>query len=309
MYVTRKVRVPQRVDGGVRTVPTITRPAVDQSYVPSSPNPTPATATPGTTSSPQSPSPFERRAVGALGPLEVAPFRQDGDSDDLAALQRYAWDTAVGAALWPTIRLVHAALRARLESVVIQYHGSRITGYRRIRHWADGTPSLLYPTDREIVERTIDEMQRDGRQLGPAALARALPFRFWTRLLGTHYESQRDGAMLLWPAAARLVAVDAAGRFQTRDALEQRFEAARTLRNWVAHHEPLAGRPDIAQRYKDLVEGLSWLSRDLARIVRRNPSFWPAYEGRGAAYTESLRDAADASRTEVAPAGSPPAAR
>lgn len=225
------------------------------------------------------PSPnFDARLVDAIGVHQLGAWpRRAHESDDRERLARYAWNTAVAASLWPALHAAEVILRQRLLDAVEVLHQPSPDAYARVPHWLDASPSLLHPIEHTAIDMAVSDLRRSGAALDAGSLVCTLPFRFWTRLLGTHYETARPGRLRIWPHGARLVAPHAPSRFRTRAVLAHRFAMIRALRNAVAHHDPICTDSALGRKHAELLETVSWLSAEAGRFLREVDSFRVEY--------------------------------
>jgi len=216
--------------------------------------------------------PYIRRS---LSDARINAYRQHPDEDDLDLLARYAWNMALGAALYAPLQCLEVALRNTLHDALTGYHGTERWYERRTAFRDDAT----YDKVQKAMAKVPDPSAPDA----PGRVVAALDFGFWTTLLSRPYgspSSRHTGWRRLWP---ELVTVafphfpHATGTAQDRATLAQRFDDIRRLRNRVSHHEPIwKGRIDqstgrlvsLREQHEEIIEAIDWINPDLARAVR-----------------------------------------
>ncbi len=192
------------------------------------------------------------------------------------AVRLHVWNTAVSAAFYGPLQVLEVALRNAMN---------RRLGERYGEAWYDNGRAGL---DRGALERIGDaraEVARDGHGDDLHRVVAALSFGFWVSLLGpggraaagrrTNYE------MTLWRPALR-------GAFPHRAPLTRRqahrpLNALRTLRNRIAHHEPIFGR-NLVEDHERILEVAGWISPAIRAWIEhysRVPAVLESREGAG----------------------------
>ena len=192
------------------------------------------------------------------------------------SIRLYAWNTAVSAAFYGPLQGLEVALRNAMYRGLAERYGEA---------WYDNRDAGL---DRGAMERIAGartELARDGHGDDPPRIVAALSFGFWVSLLGP---GGRIGAgrkanyeMTLWRPALR-------GAFAHRATLTRKeahrpLNALRTLRNRIAHHEPVFAR-DLARDHERIVEVVGWITPGTRR--------WVEHHSRVPAILDTARDAA-----------------
>ena len=97
----------------------------------------------------------------------------------------------------------------------------------------------------------------------------ALSFGFWTAMFGPHYEG-------LWRKALHRIAAKPDGTRLRRKDFSGPLTSIRTIRNRIAHHEPIIAW-DLPEIHKKMVELTRWLSPAAAAWCRENDRFEHVY--------------------------------
>lgn len=190
-------------------------------------------------------------------------------------LARYSWNVAICEAFYPLLHHLEIVLRNRLDFV-----GARAFPFRRVHHvqtWLDADPSPLNQHGSHDVLRAKQKLFGVDRATGtllvptrPFAagdLVAALDFGFWTGLFNRYYLFQSARDKRLWPHALRDV-FPYAHRVPTLGQISGRLNDLRHLRNRIFHHEPIWDRPHLTGERDDILEVISWISPEVARVLR-----------------------------------------
>lgn len=220
-------------------------------------------------------------------------YRTRASEDDLDLLARYAWNMALGSAMYGPLQLLEISLRNALHRSLTSHHNTderwfvRQNAFPQNRgRWA-GQPIEESKKVNEAIRRTVGFAGLASPD-APGKVVAALDFGFWTRLLTRGYAtpaSQSRNWTPLWPTLVPAVfphLPNPTGTKRDRELLAVRFDNIRQLRNRVSHHEPIwKGRPDplnrttigIDQQYDEIVEAIGWISQDLVHAVQALSTF------------------------------------
>ena len=172
-----------------------------------------------------------------------------GDQDKAALL--HVWNAKVGAAFYGPLQAVEVTLRNAMHRELSRCYG---------RLWCDDPGAGL---DRRCASQVRTHLTKLGRRGDPSRLMAALPFGFRVSLLGPGGRLGREARhkanyeMTLWRPALRLAFPHAAPL--TRKAAHAPLDRLRTLRNRIAHHEPIFRRR-LADDYRSILEVAGWTS-------------------------------------------------
>lgn len=165
-----------------------------------------------------------------------------GDDRD-AALSLYALNTALSEALYTPLQMLEVALRNGFHTQLSRLHGEM---------WFD-TPGLLASQRHsDQVRATRRDLFREKKPETPGRLVAGLTFGFWTAFLNREYET-------LWRSTLHHAVRRPDGKSLSRKALAAPITQIRTLRNRIAHHEPILYW-DLPRHYRLILEVTGWLS-------------------------------------------------
>ena len=165
--------------------------------------------------------------------------------DELSAIQLYAWNAAVSAAFYGPLQTLEVTLRNAVHHVMAANHGP---------FWFD-QGRLLRNFEANAVSKAKERIQRLGVQFTPGRVVAELSFGFWVALFANVYDTS------LWRADLHRIFRP---RVKERQNLHGSLDRLRTLRNRVAHHEPIFHRnlSDDYSRIRDILGLLSASSLD-----------------------------------------------
>ena len=166
--------------------------------------------------------------------------------DRRRALQSYTRNAALGAAF-------HGPLQALEVTVRNAVHRS-LTGSRGVGWYEDQV--LLRPSEQRSVQEARQSLRRKRKPREPGRVVAELNFGFWVALFSRKYDSG------LWCAYLH----NEFNPEPNRAELHLQLDRLRTLRNRIAHHEPILQR-DLATDHEKLLWVLRMLSPETARWV------------------------------------------
>jgi len=114
------------------------------------------------------------------------------------------------------------------------------------------------PAARSRVADAKDTLQLVNRPLEPGRIVAELSFGFWERLLAHGPPGKLNYEMALWRPAIHRAFPNSRLR---RVDVHKRFPGLRDLRNRIAHHEPIFGRP-LAIEYQTIFDVIGWMCAD-----------------------------------------------
>ena len=197
-----------------------------------------------------------------LGTYEAASGAQ-GD-EDLAALDLYAWNASISAALLAPLHLCEVVVRNGIAEALETVYGN---GWP----WSSGFErSLPDPLRDWSPRKELVSVSRRFRTMGK--VIPELKFVFWQKLLTVRHDVR------LWIPHLRQVFPNLDPTIPVsdlREAFHNDLEAIRLLRNRIAHHEPIFTK-NLAGEYQRvirLVEGrclvtAGWMQTNCANVPK-----------------------------------------
>lgn len=178
-----------------------------------------------------------------------------------AALVLYAANTRLSEALYTPLQMLEVVLRNRIHRVMAVSYGE---------WWFRSSHLVVLSNQSRQVRQAVEDVIRARKPLQPGKIVAALTFSFWTAMLGATYEN-------LWQTKLNRIAIRENGKGLRRKDLSTPLRPIRTLRNRIAHHEPIL-HWDLPVHYEMILTLTSWLSPAAAAWTRQNSRF-PAVFG------------------------------
>ncbi|SFO39965.1 hypothetical protein SAMN05216207_105133 [Pseudonocardia ammonioxydans] len=173
----------------------------------------------------------------AISPSRLGPYRAAVGGDLQRAVQLYRWNATVSASFWEVLGHGEVFLRNAINNALVTAHHRHAAA----GDWFDDPRGVLTARARA----DIDEARRRTGTSAPAGKVVAeLNFGFWRFLLARRYTST------LWPAIRHAFPHLPRGR-RNPQVIEEPVIRLHTLRNRIAHHEPLLSIP-LHDRVDDL---------------------------------------------------------
>jgi hypothetical protein len=165
------------------------------------------------------------------------------------AAQLYLWNARISGALHETLGMFEVVLRNALDRQLTAYHQITLSGSG---HWYCD-PRMPWTSQKLVdrIDRARAQATANGRkpEIHGKVIAE-LTFGFWRYILAAHYQTT------LWAPALRRAFPH--HRSQQRAAVYPLIDRLHSLRNRVAHHEPVHDL-NIAARYKELLHVSGWI--------------------------------------------------
>lgn len=160
--------------------------------------------------------------IAAISPERFARY-QAATGSDVEALQLYAWNTAASTSLYPVLQTLEVTLRNAV-------HTSMTTAVSP--NWFDDD-SIMRGGEISAVEDARAWLNENAKPPTPGRVVAELPFGYWVTLFSNKYDQSvwRMGLAGLFPKHLR-----------QRAPIHENLDRLRTLRNRIAHHEPIFQR-------------------------------------------------------------------
>ncbi|MDP2618686.1 MAG: Abi family protein [Hyphomicrobiales bacterium] len=176
------------------------------------------------------------------------------------ALELYTLNTKISESLYPPLQMLEVALRNRIHTVMSE-----------IRHeeWFKDDGFLLVEHQKAQLAKAAEDLAAEKKGLSPGAVVAALTFSFWTSMLSPEYEN-------LWQQHLNRIARKANGKGLRRKDLTGPLRPIRTLRNRIAHHEPILSW-NLPRHYANMLQITEWLSPPAAAWCHEHCRFPEVY--------------------------------
>jgi hypothetical protein len=184
-----------------------------------------------------------------LSPERLGPYVAAAGGDLAVALNLYAWNADLSAALVTTIGHVEVVLRNAIHDNLTDWSARRFGEPR----WYRDPGRLLQTRAAEDIRVARLRATRHSRAETPGRVVAELNLGFWRFLLANHYDRTlwRDTLYRAFPGQSR------------RRTVHDAVQVLQLCRNRLAHHEPIFNRPvtDIHTTALDLVGWICPVSR------------------------------------------------
>lgn len=196
----------------------------------------------------------------SLSPERIATYVQATDGNREKALRLYTWNTAISAAFYAPLQGLEVALRNSMHRQIEARYGA---------NWHDNPKCGLDAGALNRIDEAKQKPRRGQYSVDPPHVVAELPFGFWVSLLGkggrprVPETTKRNYEMTLWrPALYKAFPHSNRNRSNTHNPLDY----LRTLRNRIAHHEPIFNR-HLEKDYKSIIEVIEWICPKTASWV------------------------------------------
>ncbi len=182
------------------------------------------------------------------------------NGDRTRAVALYTLNTRVSESLYTPLQMLEVTLRNRIHAVMQDAHHET---------WFQDEAIILKARQIEQVGMAISDIQFDRKDVTPGRIVAALTFSFWTTMFGPDYET-------LWQQALHRIARRPDGKGLRRKDFSGPLHPIRTIRNRIAHHEPVLGW-DLRKHYGNILSMTEWLSPIAATWCRTHCRFEDVY--------------------------------
>lgn len=184
-----------------------------------------------------------RRAISSE---RFGTYERLAHGSELAAFQLYTFNAALGSAFHGPLQALEVTLRNAVHALMMTAEGPS---------WYDATP--LHATQRDAVEAAKQSLRRERKSETPGGIIAGTNFGFWVGLFAKRYDA------LLWRPLLHQVFHPTPARRHVHGQLDR----MRTLRNRIAHHEPIVQR-NLRADYGTILWLLDLLSPTKAAWVK-----------------------------------------
>jgi len=164
----------------------------------------------------------DRTLISAITEERFAKYVERCTGDRTAALRLYTWNTAASAAFYGPLQAVEVTLRNAVNQKLGRALGQR---------WFERSP-LMRANELRMANEAINTLKTRGTEPTPGRVVAELSLGFWTGLFANAYDQN------LWRQHLHLIVTPRRRRPDLFDDLDR----LRTLRNRIAHHEPIHQR-------------------------------------------------------------------
>lgn len=182
--------------------------------------------------------------ASALSAERLTPYFQATNGNLSEAVRLYEWNLAVSGAFYEALGILEVVLRNALSEQLAAHHGA-LAG-----HWYDDPLGVLSSQAADDIAAARHRVAKMRRGESPGRVIAELNFGFWRFLLARRYEAT------LWTGYLRQAFPNL--RPQSRVVVYHSLDALHTLRNRIAHHEPIHKR-DLSADMLTIYRVLDWI--------------------------------------------------
>ena len=177
-------------------------------------------------------------------------------NDPAAALALYQWNLELSGELLKILHLCEIGLRNGIAEALEAIHGPnwpKVQGF---------VVSLQNPSKGYSPRKDLTAVA--NKQASTGKVISELRFAFWERMLNAQHQNR------IWDAHLQNAFPNldySKGANAARDALRQKVIVVRSLRNRIAHHEPIFYRVDLSGDFRTIVEIVEARSKSAASWI------------------------------------------
>lgn len=194
----------------------------------------------------------------ALSADRLSTYRHWTSQDEALAVRLYTFNVQLSAALYGPLHMLEVALRNVVDAKLTAVYGNG---------WMDNADVLRTNYQQTCVRKAREQLERDRKAGTHGQMVAELNFGFYSSLFG------RDSHHL-WQHLRPIFKTESL----QRNSIAQQLTNFRTLRNRVAHYEPIVQLP-LAQRYADIVTLTGWLSPSAVAWINSSSEWNDTYPG------------------------------
>lgn len=199
----------------------------------------------------------------AISPPRLRRYEFMANGDAALALRLYHWNSALSEALHSPLLSLEITLRNAVNERLCQKLGDA---------WYDDPIAGLSDLHLQQIRDAKASLRSARKKLSPPDIVSKLTLGFWVGLFSGRYETR------LWRDHLRWVFKRGPSPL-LRNAVHQRLDRARRLRNRVAHHEPILHLP-LADEYCSILSTIGWICLATALYTARQSEFESVLNGR-----------------------------
>ena len=181
-------------------------------------------------------------------PDRLSTYFAHAAGDEVQAFRLYVRNAALASAFLGPLQAVEITLRNVFHNLLSQAHGST---------WYDSL--TLAAAQRRVVVNARRTLRQEGKAETPSRIVAECSFSFWVALSARRYDA------MLWRSTLHR----AFAPTPSRKAAFGQLDRLRTLRNRIAHHEPILFR-NLHADYDRIARLLEMMSPETARWMRHH---------------------------------------
>jgi hypothetical protein len=199
----------------------------------------------------------------SLSPERLATYVNAANGDRERAIRLYTWNTAVSAAFYGPLQGLEVATRNAMHDQLTSVYGLA---------WYDNPACGFDAGALDRIDQAKKTLAKSGYRVDPPHVVAELSFGFWVSLLGKGGRGRapdsrkRNYDMTLWRKAIyKAFPHSRLSRADTHKPLDY----LRTLRNRIAHHEPIFTR-HLEADFQSIVNVTGWICPSTAAWIEHH---------------------------------------
>ncbi len=180
-----------------------------------------------------------------ISPDRLSSYVAATAGDTTLALELYAWNTEISAALYSPLQGLEIALRNVIQRELSALYGN---------DWYDNHHIPLTYFATHDIARAKQTLSKNGKAITPPNMVSELSFGFWVSLLSHGHQGAYHNK--LWIPALHKGFPNL--QHKKRKTVHNKLNYLRMLRNRIAHHEPIFKRHLMAD-YMSIIEVTGWM--------------------------------------------------
>jgi hypothetical protein len=202
-----------------------------------------------------------------LSEARLSSYLRVSGGDLGSALELYEWNAAVSSAFFEVLADLEVVIRNAFHhefDAWVQRRGFTSS-------WLENQHGILLPNAVKDISDARERLLRKKKQVTPDQIVSELNFGFWRFLLAKHYRTT------VWPFVGQFAFPNLESRMVSD--FSQRVARLHTLRNRIAHHEPIHNRI-LAQDLDDCFVVVGAVCTTTANWVRGRSRVLPLLDAR-----------------------------
>lgn len=203
---------------------------------------------------------FDENLEKALSYERFNRYLEWAEGDRQRAIQLYTLNSRLSESFYLPLQMLEVALRNRIHHVMTDTYGE---------NWFFQPGLLVLDHQHRQLTDAKGELQQEDKKITPGRMVAALPLSFWTSMFSPSYDT-------LWQQSLHRIGRTPDGKGLRRKDFSVPLKALRTLRNRIAHHEPIL-RWNLPKHHENAVKLTEWLSPAAAEWCRQYSRFQAVY--------------------------------
>ena len=178
-----------------------------------------------------------------------------------SAAKLYDYNVALSETFYTPLHILEIALRNRVDTILTEKHDE---------YWFENNHIIMELKQQKAIQETLKKLQYKRNATPRGKVIAELSFGFWTAMFNYKYGK-------LWQSSLNKVARTKKGKGVKQTVYSKRITQARTLRNRIAHYEPIIPL-HIKHQYDNIMTLIEWISPDAMEWLEQQSRFYHIYD-------------------------------